>query len=165
MNSIKIIIIFVCAEMHADRPWGPPYTLYNSYGLTFSGGETGWKALYWPLTPSTPLLTIFHCFFRCPGCCNVLLPVLTTHNEPWILPMNSRRRCRNDIIIIIHGLDRLTCSGIDALPSFPGASTNSSSSGFVVKGVFRQSVVIHSLKVVDPILFVIGYYILYSRYL
>ena len=30
------------------------------------------------------------------------------------------------IIIIIHGLGRLTCSGIDALPSFPGASTMSS---------------------------------------
>jgi hypothetical protein len=28
------------------------------------------------------------------------------------------------IIIVIHGLSRLTCSGIDALPSFPGASTS-----------------------------------------
>jgi len=28
------------------------------------------------------------------------------------------------IIIIFYGLGRLTCSGIDALPSFPGASTN-----------------------------------------
>ena len=27
------------------------------------------------------------------------------------------------IIIFLHGLGRLTCSGIDALPSFPGAST------------------------------------------
>jgi hypothetical protein len=43
------------------------------------------------------------------------------------------------IIIIIffhHGLGHLTCSGIDALPSFPGASTISSSSRFVVEGVF-----------------------------
>jgi len=37
------------------------------------------------------------------------------------------------IIIFLHGLGRLTCSGIDALPSFPGASTVSSSSRFVVK--------------------------------
>ena len=27
------------------------------------------------------------------------------------------------IIIFLHGLGRLTCSGIDALPYFPGAST------------------------------------------
>ena len=67
------------------------------------------------------------------------------------------------IIIFLHGLGRLTCSGIDALPSFPGASTVSSSSGFVVKGVSRQPVVIHSLEVVDPILFVFGSYILCSR--
>ena len=39
----------------------------------------------------------------------------------------------------------------------------SSSWGFVVEGVFQKSVVIHSLKVVDPILFVFGSYILYSR--
>jgi hypothetical protein len=32
------------------------------------------------------------------------------------------------IIIFLHGLGRLTCSGIDALPSFPGASTISSPS-------------------------------------
>jgi hypothetical protein len=39
------------------------------------------------------------------------------------------------IIIFLHGLGRLTCSGIDALPSFPGASTISSSpSRFVVEG-------------------------------
>jgi len=67
------------------------------------------------------------------------------------------------IIVFVHGLGRLTCSGIDALTSFPGASTISSSSGFVVEGVFRESVVIHSFKVVDPILFVFDSYILYSR--
>ena len=43
------------------------------------------------------------------------------------------------IIIFPHGLGRLTCSGIDALPSFPGASTISSSSRFVVEGVFREA--------------------------
>jgi hypothetical protein len=43
------------------------------------------------------------------------------------------------IIIFLHGLGRLICSGIDALPSFPRASTISSSSRFVVDGVFRKS--------------------------
>jgi len=43
------------------------------------------------------------------------------------------------IIIIIHGLGRLTCSGIDVLPSFPGASAIPSSPGFVGEGVFRES--------------------------
>ena len=74
------------------------------------------------------------------------------------LPDDKSLVIRNVIIIIIiiflHGLGRLTCSGIDALPSFPGASTISSSSGFVVEGVFRQSGVVHSFKVVDPVLFV-----------
>lgn len=46
---------------------------------------------------------------------------------------------------------------------FLGVSTISSSSGFVIEGVFQESVVIHSLKVVDPILFVFGSYVLYSR--
>ena len=56
------------------------------------------------------------------------------------------------IIIFLHGLGRLTCFGIDALLSFPGASTISSSSGIVFEGVFRESGVVHSFKVVDPIL-------------
>ena len=59
-----------------------------------------------------------------------------------------------NITIFLHGLGRLTCSGIDALPSFPGSSTISSSSRFVVEGVFRQSGVVRSFKVVDPVLFV-----------
>ena len=67
------------------------------------------------------------------------------------------------IIIFLHGLDRLTCSGIDALPSFPGASTISPSSRFVVEGVFRESGVVHSFKVVDPVLFVFESHVLYSR--
>ena len=58
------------------------------------------------------------------------------------------------VIILLHGLCRLTCSGINALPSFPGASTITSSSRFVVEGVFRESGVVHSFKMVDPILFV-----------
>ena len=53
------------------------------------------------------------------------------------------------IIIFLHALGRLTCSGSDALPSFPGASTISSSSRFVVEGVFRESGVGHSFKMVD----------------
>ena len=48
----------------------------------------------------------------------------------------------------------MTCSGIDALPSFPGASMITSSSRFVVEDVFRESGVVHSFKVVDPVLFV-----------
>ena len=39
--------------------------------------------------------------------------------------------------IFLHGLGRLTCSGIDALSSFPGASTMSSTSRFIVVGVFH----------------------------
>jgi len=67
------------------------------------------------------------------------------------------------IIIFLHELGRLTCSGIDALPSFPGASTVSSSSRFVVEGVFRESGVVHSFKVVDQVLFVFESHVLYSR--
>ena len=67
------------------------------------------------------------------------------------------------IIIFLHGLGRLTCSGIDALPSFLGASTVSSSSRFVVEGVFRESGVVRSFKVVDPVLFVFESRVLYSR--
>jgi len=105
------------------------------------------------------------------GCCTERDGFTPTAGKPdWM----SLQALSNDILgefviviiiifIFLHGLGRLTCSGIDALPSFPGASTISSSSGFVVEGVIRQSVVIHSLKVVDPILFVFGSYILYSR--
>jgi len=35
------------------------------------------------------------------------------------------------IIIILHGLGRLTCSGIDAMPSFPGA--------FIMRNLFLSS--------------------------
>jgi len=34
----------------------------------------------------------------------------------------------------------LTCSDIDALPSFPGASTVSSSSKFIVEDVLRETI-------------------------
>jgi hypothetical protein len=44
--------------------------------------------------------------------------------------------------------------GIDALASFPGASTVSSSSRFVVEGVFQESGVVRSFRVVDTVLFV-----------
>jgi len=43
----------------------------------------------------------------------------------------------------------LTCSGIDTLPLFPGASMISSSSRFVVEGMFQESGVVHSFKVVE----------------
>jgi len=42
------------------------------------------------------------------------------------------------IIIFLHGLGLLTCSSIDVLPSFPGASAILSSPGFVGEGVFRE---------------------------
>ena len=67
------------------------------------------------------------------------------------------------IFFFLQGLGRLTRSGIDALPSFPGASTISSSSSFVVEGVFRQSGVVHCFKMVDPVLFVFGSHVFYSR--
>ena len=66
------------------------------------------------------------------------------------------------IIILPHGLGRLTCSGIDALPSFPVAPTISSSSRLVFEGVFRQSGVFHSFKVVDPVVFVFESHVLFS---
>jgi len=71
--------------------------------------------------------------------------------------------CKVIINIFLHGLGRLTCSGIDELPSFTGASTVSSSSRFIVEGVFWESGVVHSFKVVDPALFVFESHVLYSR--
>ena len=46
---------------------------------------------------------------------------------------------------------------------FPGEPTISSSSGIGVEGVFRESIVIHSFTLVDPILLVFDSYFLYSR--
>jgi len=66
------------------------------------------------------------------------------------------------IIFFLHGLGRLTRSGIDALPSFLETSTVSSSR-FVVEGVFRESGVVRSFKVVDPVLLVFESHVLYSR--
>jgi hypothetical protein len=77
---------------------------------------------------------------------------------------NSLRRAGKLIIIIIlflHGLGRLICSGIIALPSFHEVSTISSSSRFVVDGVFRKSGVVHSFKMVDPVLVVFGSHVLF----
>jgi hypothetical protein len=54
------------------------------------------------------------------------------------------------------GLRHLICSGIEALPSFPVASTTSSASRLVVEAVVRESGVVHSFKMVDTILFVFG---------
>ena len=79
--------------------------------------------------------------------------------------IEEAKNAKNRVIIIIflHGLGRLTCSGIYALPSFLGASTVSSSLRFVVEGVFRQSGVVHSFEVVDQVLFVFESHVLYSR--
>jgi hypothetical protein len=77
---------------------------------------------------------------------------------------HRQKHIREEIIIIFfHELGRLTRSGIDALPSFPGASTISSPSRFVVEGMFWKSGVIHSFEMVDPVLFVFGSHVLYSR--
>ena len=54
-------------------------------------------------------------------------------------------------------------SGIEVLTSLPRASTITSSSRFLVEGVFRESGVVHSFKMVDPVLFVFGSHVLYSR--
>ena len=64
------------------------------------------------------------------------------------------------VIIFLHGLGHLTCSGIDALPSFPGTSAVSSSSRFVLKVLFRKSGVVHSFEVVDPVVFVFESHVL-----
>jgi hypothetical protein len=63
------------------------------------------------------------------------------------------------IIILFHGLGRLNYFGIDALLSFPGASTIFSSSRFVVEVVFRKSGAVHSFEMEDPVLFVFGFHI------
>ena len=54
--------------------------------------------------------------------------------------MKTCNQTKHILIIIIiffflHGLGRLSCSGNDALPSFPGASAIPSSLGFVGEGV------------------------------
>jgi hypothetical protein len=67
------------------------------------------------------------------------------------------------IIIFLYGSGRLNSSGIEALPSFAVASTISSSSTFVVEGVFRKSGVVHPFEMVYPVLFVFGFHVLYSR--
>ena len=49
------------------------------------------------------------------------------------------------------------------MPSFPRASTISSSSKFVVEGVFQDSGVVHSFTMVNLVLLVFQFHILYSR--
>ena len=57
----------------------------------------------------------------------------------YTLVLHCKKYLKNEschvIIIFLHGLGRLTFSGIDALPLFPGASTISSSLRFVFEGV------------------------------
>jgi len=64
----------------------------------------------------------------------------------------TRRTLCSVFIIFLHALGRLTCSGINTLPSFPGAPEIPSSPGFVGEGVFREFGVVHSFEVVDPVL-------------
>jgi hypothetical protein len=49
------------------------------------------------------------------------------------------------------------------LPTFPGASTISSPSRVVVEGMFRKSGAVRSFEMVDPVLFVFGFHVLYCR--
>jgi hypothetical protein len=58
------------------------------------------------------------------------------------------------IIISFRGLGHLTCSSIDVLPLFPGTSTISSSSRFVVEGMFWESGAVHSFKTFDPVFWI-----------
>ena len=131
------------------------------------------------------LLNVFHQTFRCLEYFNTSLKkkLLIKHTKIIKTPSNcpgrvqktflsafkSQTPCFSDFIIItiffffFCGLGRLTCSGIDALPSFPRASTISSSSRFVAEGVFRKSGVVHSFKMVDSVMFVFGSHVLYSR--
>ena len=67
-----------------------------------------------------------------------------------------------NIIIFLHGLGLLIYSDFEPLSSCTGVSTISSSSSFVVEGVYRESGVVHSFKVVDPVLFVFECHVLYS---
>jgi len=78
---------------------------------------------------------------------------------------NEEQNCRTSKFIInifLNGLVRLTCSGIDTLSSFPGASTVSSSWRFVVESLFQESGVVHSFKLVNLVLFVFESHVLYS---
>ena len=50
------------------------------------------------------------------------------------------------------------------MPSVPWASTISPTSRYVVEGVFRESGVVHSFEVVDPVLFVFEFHVLYSSF-
>ena len=88
----------------------------------------------------------------------------TTCIRDGFLTHHSGRIVGNVIIIIfLYGLGRLTCSSIDGLPLFNGASAIPSFLGYVGEGVFRESGVVHSFEVVDPVLFVFESHVLYSR--
>jgi len=87
--------------------------------------------------------------------CKVVIALFINITIFWVMTSGSLFKFTNVIIIFLRGLGRLTCSGIDALPSFPGASKVSSSSKFVVEGMFRKSGVVRSFKVVDPVFFYI----------
>jgi len=130
------------------------------------------------------LLNVFHQTFRCLEYFNTSLKkkLLIKHTKIIKTPSNcpghvqktllsafkSQTPSFSDFIIIIfffflYGLGRLTYSGIDAVSSFPRASTIPSSSRFIAEGVFRKSGVVHSFKMVDSVMFVFGFHVLYSR--
>jgi len=102
-------------------------------------------------------------YFHCYDMAHLPLSVHIRILVPWNSQNPISNTALDTLIIFLPGLGRLTCSGIDALPSFPGATTIYSSSRFVVESVFRKSGVVHSFKIVDQVLFVFGFHVLYSR--
>jgi len=54
--------------------------------------------------------------------------------------LKDTHRLQYIIIIFLHGLGLLTCSGIDEFPSFPGASTIPSPSGYACMCVYIQQI-------------------------
>jgi len=66
------------------------------------------------------LLSVVHHFYM--NCLDMLSVPVTVHREQSVKRERKNQQDATIIIIIIffHGLGRLTCSGIDALPSFPG---------------------------------------------
>ena len=86
------------------------------------------------------ILASFHCHCLVHF---ISVGMLYNHLPPWIRSFDLFRHRR--IAIVSWG------------------ATISSSSRFVVEGMFQESGVVHSFKVVDPVLFVFESQVLYSR--
>ena len=66
------------------------------------------------------------------------------------------------IINFLHGLGLLIVTALTRCHRFLGRPRSLLPLDFVVEGVFRESGVVHSFKMVDPVLFVFGSQVLYS---